>query len=290
MNGVLVIDKPAGMTSHDVVDEVRRRLGVRRVGHAGTLDPDATGVLVLGVGRATRLLSYPQASDKRYVTQARFGSATSTQDASGEVVFTGSPGVTRERLLDVLPEFTGVLRQVPPMFSAIKVEGERLYEKARRGEEVARAAREVTIHSIELVEFAPGDEPEAVLDVVCSTGTFVRTLVHDVGMRLGSGAHVVSLRRSASGGFDISDAVPLEDVAPDRLLPAVEAVRTLRHVTIGDSATGLVRDGRPLSVSVTGDTSEPREREPVALVSGDRLLAVYRRRDEQLVAERVMTE
>ena len=152
MDGVLVVDKPAGMTSHDAVDEVRHRLGTRRVGHAGTLDPDATGVLVMGVGRATRLLAYAQAAAKRYRAEVAFGVETTTQDASGEVVARADAGwLSRAEVEAALPAFRGAIEQVPPMVSAVKVGGERLYRKARRGEEVARAPRRVTVHALELV-------------------------------------------------------------------------------------------------------------------------------------------
>ncbi|MGH2820602.1 MAG: tRNA pseudouridine(55) synthase TruB, partial [Actinomycetota bacterium] len=164
MDGLLVIDKPPGMTSHDVIDEVRRRFRTRRVGHAGTLDPDATGVLVVGVGHATRFLSYSQAAPKRYLARARFGVTTTTQDASGELLERRPVDLDAEEVRAALEDFRGEIEQVPPMVSAVKVGGERLYRKARRGEEVERAARRVTIHALDLVSF-PAPRVEAVLDV-----------------------------------------------------------------------------------------------------------------------------
>lgn len=222
MDGVLVVDKPAGRTSHDVVAAVRRALGpvARRrrgggavkVGHAGTLDPDATGVLVLCVGRATRLVPWLQASAKTYDARMRLGVTTSTLDASGEVLERRDPsGVDEAAVCDALKAFAGPILQVPPMVSALKVGGERLHAKARRGEVVERAPRPVTVHDIVLEDFEPGPEAEAAFLVTCSAGTYVRSLAADVGERLGVGAHLVSLRRLGSGRFSVADAVPLDE-------------------------------------------------------------------------------
>ncbi|MGH2729061.1 MAG: tRNA pseudouridine(55) synthase TruB [Actinomycetota bacterium] len=226
MDGVLVIDKPAGMTSHDVVDEVRRRLGTRKVGHGGTLDPDATGILVVGVGRATKLLSYAQAGPKRYRALARFGITTSTQDASGTVIESREAMIGADDVKRALEAFEGEIEQVPPMVSAVKIGGERLYKKARRGETVDRPARAVTVYGIELVDFSP-DGPRATLDVRCSAGTYVRTLVHDLGVALGCGAHLESLRRTAASGFTEADAVALDRV-DERALRPVDALRAMQ--------------------------------------------------------------
>src|SRR5687767_13814397 len=222
------------MTSHDVVDVIRKRFKMKKVGHAGTLDPDATGVLLVGLGRATRFLAYAQDAPKRYQATARFGVTTSTQDASGEVLETRPCGFSREQLVATLARFTGVIEQVPPMVSAVKIGGERLHAKARRGETVDRPARTVTVHSLELTRFTDGDEPEAGFDVTCSSGTFVRTLIHDIGEELGCGAHMTSLCRTETGGFSIDEATPLDDVSENHLKPLVESVRVLPTVEVDE--------------------------------------------------------
>ena len=281
MNGVLVLDKPPGMTSHDVVDRVRRSLGTRKVGHAGTLDPDATGVLVIGVGTATRLLDYAKDAPKRYTAVARFGTTTTTQDASGEVVETRPVDVTEDDVSEALERFRGTIEQIPPMVSAVKVGGERLYRKARRGEEVERPARTVTIYSLDLVDFA-GDE--AMLDVLCSAGTYIRTLIHDLGDALGCGAHMASLRRTEAAGFTEEEALALDDVGVDALRPLSDAVRTMHQAFIDDVAADLVKDGRRLPLDGDFEVLDG----PVALIHEDDVLAVYRRAGDELVAEKVL--
>ena len=283
IDGVLVIDKPAGMTSHDVVDRIRKRFGTRRVGHAGTLDPDATGVLILGLGRATRFLSYAQASIKRYRTTAVFGVTTTTQDAAGEVVERRAVNVSEAQVRAVAAEHTGDLDQVPPMVSAVRVGGERLYKKARRGEEVERATRPVTIYQLEVLSFNE-DPPEAVLDVRCSAGTYVRTLVHDIGASLGCGAHLRSLRRTEAGGFAETDAIELDAVEKEHLLPLADAVRDLPRIEIEDDAARLVANGRRLELP----SADLVEDEHFALVNHGDLIAVYARRGDELVPERVV--
>ena len=283
IDGVLVIDKPAGMTSHDVVDRIRKRFGTRRVGHAGTLDPDATGVLILGLGRATRFLSYAQASIKRYRTTAVFGVTTTTQDAAGEVVERRAVNVSEAQVRAVAAEHTGELDQVPPMVSAVRVGGERLYKKARRGEEVERATRPVTIYQLEVMSFNE-DPPEAVLDVRCSAGTYVRTLVHDIGASLGCGAHLRSLRRTEAGGFVETDAIELDAVEREHLLPLADAVRGLPRIEIEDDAARLVANGRRLELP----SADLVEDDHFALVNHGDLIAVYARRGDELVPERVV--
>lgn len=230
VDGVLVVDKPVGMTSHDVVDAVRRatrrhrqQAGDRaagpgrtktKVGHAGTLDPDATGVLVVCLGRATRLVPYLQASRKTYEARMRLGETTTTLDASGEVVERhDASGVDEASFCEALTSFVGEISQLPPMVSAVKVGGERLYEKARRGEDVEREPRTVTVHDVVLEEFVPGVRPQASVLVTCSAGTYVRTLAADIGTRLGVGAHLAGLRRLGSGRFSLEQAVDLEKVS-----------------------------------------------------------------------------
>jgi tRNA pseudouridine55 synthase len=283
IDGVVVVDKPAGMTSHDVVDRIRKRFGTRRVGHAGTLDPDATGVLVLGLGRATRFLTYAQTAPKRYLTTAVFGVTTSTQDASGEVLERREVDVSEEDVRAAAAKHTGEIDQIPPMVSAIRVGGERLYEKARRGEEIERASRPVTIHALEVLSFTV-DPPEAVLDVRCSAGTYVRTLVHDIGASLGCGAHLRALRRTEAGGFGEADAVELDSVGSRNLLPLADAVRALTRIEIEDDAAGLVANGRRLALP----SEDLVEGEHLALIHGGDLVAVYARRGRELVPERVV--
>lgn len=283
IDGVLVIDKPAGMTSHDVVDRIRKRFGTRRVGHAGTLDPDATGVLILGLGRATRFLSYAQASTKRYLTTAVFGVTTTTQDAAGDVVERRPVSISEEQVRAVAAEHTGDLDQVPPMVSAVRVGGERLYEKARRGEEIERVARPVTIYDLEVLSFTE-DPPEAVLDVRCSAGTYVRTLVHDIGASLGCGAHLRALRRTEAGGFLESEAIELDAVEAEHLLPLADAVRGLTRIEIESDTARLVGNGRRLELP----SRDLAEGEHFALMNNDELVAVYARRGDELVPERVV--
>ena len=289
MDGLVVIDKPSGMTSHDVVDAVRRRLGERRVGHAGTLDPEATGVLVVGVGRATRLLDLARAEPKSYRAGARFGVTTSTQDAWGEVVARRPAALTRADVAAALGRFEGRIQQVPPMVSAVKVGGERLYRKARRGEEVERAARDVVVHRLELVDFRPGQEPEADLVVECSAGTYVRTLIHDLGEALGCGAHMTSLRRTAVGPLGERDAIALEALDEARLRPLIDAVRSLPRVAVDPSGARLVADGRPLALDRVGggDRLTPDDG-LVAVIHEDRLVGLYRVAGDALVAHKVL--
>lgn len=291
--GILVVDKPAGMTSHDVVDEARERFGTRKVGHAGTLDPDATGILVLGLGRGTRLLDIAQAYPKRYRAEARFGVTTTTQDASGEVVDRAPAGdLDADRVATALESFQGDIEQVPPMVSAVKVGGERLYEKARRGEEVEREPRPVTIYSFDLLEFAAGDEPVARFDVVCSAGTYVRTLVHDLGAAVGTGAHLTSLRRTEACGFDESDAVPLADVGPGHLRPLIDAIRWLAGVQVDAGGAELVSHGRALEIQRLqgpegAEAQGPEDGTLLSVVHEGTLLAIYRTEGDALVPHRV---
>jgi tRNA pseudouridine55 synthase len=291
--GILVVDKPAGMTSHDVVDEVRRRFDTRKVGHAGTLDPDATGILVLGLGRATRLLDITQAYPKRYRAEARFGTTTTTQDASGDVVERKpAAGLDADRIAEALEAFQGDIEQIPPMVSAVKIEGERLYEKARRGEEVDRPPRPVTVYAFDLLELVPGDEPTARFDVVCSAGTYVRTLVHDLGAALGTGAHLTSLRRTEASGFAEADAVPLDGVGPGHLRPLIDAIRWLPAVQVDDAGAEVVGHGRPLELGRLRGPEDTEAQTPEAgmllsIVHDGTLLAVYRAEGDALVPERV---
>lgn len=247
MNGILLVDKPAGMTSHDVVDVCRRALGVRRIGHSGTLDPPATGLLVLGIGRATRLLRFLEAHDKEYRAEVIFGAETTTEDATGEVTAASdASGLGREAVEAAVKDFTGEIDQVPPMVSAVKVGGERLYRKARRGQDVERAPRRVAVHEITLESFEPGARARATLRVRCSKGTYVRSLARDLGRGLGPGGHVGALRRLAVGPFRVEDAVSPDAAAPAALRPMEHAVAGYpRRDVDTDGARSLAR-GKPL--------------------------------------------
>lgn len=283
-DGVLVIDKPGGMTSHDVVDVVRKRVGTRRVGHGGTLDPDATGVLLVGLGRATRFLSYAQASPKRYRAVARFGVTTSTQDASGDVIQELPVTVDGFDITRAMAGFVGDIEQLPPMVSAVKVGGERLYKKARRGEDVERAARRVRIFELELVELSH-ETGEATLEVLCSGGTYVRTLVHDLGAKLGCGAHLASLRRTETGGFSERDAIALEAVTKEQLRPLVDVVGSMPRLEVDEDTARRVTHGAPIA---RDPTLALRDGGHLALVHRGHLLAVYRIRGDELLADRVV--
>jgi tRNA pseudouridine55 synthase len=284
----LVVDKPAGMTSHDVVDAIRKRFGTRRVGHAGTLDPDATGVLVLALGKATKLLPYATASDKSYVAGARFGATTTTQDASGEEVDRkDASAITEAGVEQALEALKGDIEQIPPMVSAVKIEGERLYKKARRGEEVEREPRKVHVARYDLVEFSPGDQPEARFEITCSAGTYVRTLIHDLGAALGCGAHMTTLRRTRAGGFSEADAVPLDAAELPRLRPPLEIVRALARLDATEEIVRLVADGRALGLPQEPDLTEGQ---PVAIVRDPDVLAIYERRGPELRAKRVIPQ
>ena len=252
MNGVLNIDKPAGMTSHDVVARVRRLARQKRVGHAGTLDPDATGVLLVCLGQATRLSDLLADEGKEYQAVLALGRTTTTEDASGDTVTeTDASQVTEEHLRERLPCFTGLIQQVPPMVSAVHHQGQRLYELARQGVTVERAARPVQIDALTLRDFAPGPRPTATLDVVCGKGTYIRTLCADIGAALGVGGHMAALRRTRVGAFRVSEAVPLDTLTEintvDFLVsPAVALAHLPAHMVQTDAQREDVWQGRSL--------------------------------------------
>ena len=214
LDGVLIVAKPTGPTSHDVVGLVRRLSSTRRVGHGGTLDPFAAGVLPVFLGRATRLVEYHLGAPKRYRATMCLGTRSTTDDIDGERTPVDGPPVTREALVEALKAFTGPIRQVPPDYSAVQVAGRRAYQLARSGQPVELAAREVTIHELELLEWDDVDpaRPIAVLDVACSAGTYIRALARDIGERLGTGAYLGALVRTASGGFRLEDAIALDEL------------------------------------------------------------------------------
>jgi tRNA pseudouridine55 synthase len=280
VDGLVVVDKPAGCTSHDVVARLRRIYGLRRVGHAGTLDPDATGVLLVGLGRATRLLRFLTETGKVYRGEVAFGVATDTLDAAGtETDRRPMPELTADDVEAVLPRFVGTIAQIPPMVSAVKVEGRRLHERARQGEVVERAPRTVRIDRIDLEGFTSGDYPRARLLVECGPGTYIRSLAADLGEALAGCAHLAWLRRLRVGPFPVEEARTLEEIAgdPDKaVLSMIEGVRHLARVDVDGDTARAVSHGAVFPVTALGgDDDGPG---PLAVVGPDgRLLALYQK-------------
>jgi len=267
-HGLCVVDKPAGVTSHDVVGMLRKRFDERQVGHAGTLDPDATGVLVVAVGMTTKLLRFIEKTTKRYEGEVVLGTETTTLDASGDVLAVHEMGgVTVDDARRVVAEhLIGDIEQIPPMVSAIKIDGRRLHELAREGIEVDRPPRPVTIHEFDV---HAGPEPDVLsIEVLCSSGTYIRTLAADLGRLLGGGAHLRALRRTAVGEYTIDEAAPPDEC---ELRPVADAVRGLARVEVDDDTAALIANGRvlPRFEDATDDG-------PWAVFAGDGvLLAVY---------------
>ncbi|MEZ5170137.1 MAG: tRNA pseudouridine(55) synthase TruB [Acidimicrobiia bacterium] len=276
LDGLLVVDKPAGFTSHDVVARIRRIVAQKKVGHAGTLDPDATGVLLVGLGRVTRLLRFLQAESKEYRGTVVFGTATDTLDASGRVVARREMTIDREEIGRAVEALTGDIEQVPPMVSAVQVGGRRLHAIAREGREVDRPARPVTVHRFDIVDLDPGPPPVADIEVECGSGTYVRSLAADLGAALGGPAHLGSLRRTRVGEFTLDDAVTLDTIAADpraSLRPPVDALRHLPRVVVDADGAAHVAVGRPLAV---GEWQGTPGDGPVAVLDDCGLLiAVY---------------
>ncbi len=293
VHGLLVVDKPAGMTSHDVVDTARRLLGERKIGHSGTLDPDATGVLLLGIGDATRLLRFLDnviidgraTTSKSYTGTVVLGTETTTLDASGEVTATYDMSAIIAELTvdkvqaiidgDVGQQLLGDVMQVPPMVSALKVDGKRLHELAREGIEIERAARPVTVHSFKVLAVRGNDID---IDVACSSGTYIRTLAADLGTLMGGGAHLKNLRRTSIGRFTVADAVTLDELGADDsephsyLRPVLECVRGLTRCDADADVRAAVAVGKVLPATLFAS----RGPAPWAVVDAeDRLIAVY---------------
>lgn len=253
VSGVLVIDKPVGMTSHDIVQIVRRGTGIRRAGHTGTLDPRASGVLVVLVGPAVRLSEFISASDKRYQAIIRLGESTDTFDSEGEITRREPVNITYEQIESALTQFEGTVEQVPPAYSAKKINGQKAYELARRGEEFELDAKEIDVYHLELLEW---DSPEAIVDVFCSSGTYVRSLANDLGDVLGTGGHLVGLRRTKSGEFALRDAVPLRKLEEafengdwyKYLIPAAEALNDWPSRELSFDEVDLIRHGHRIPV------------------------------------------
>jgi tRNA pseudouridine55 synthase len=286
VNGLVVVDKEAGWTSHDVVARCRRTFGQKRVGHAGTLDPDATGVLLVGLGRATRLMRFLTALPKTYEAEVVLGTATSTLDSSGDTTGTWDMGdVTLSAVRKAAVTPTGAIEQVPPMVSAVKVDGRRLYALAREGIQVERVARPVTVYRYDVM---PGMTPGVFrIEVECSSGTYVRVLAADLGEALGGGAHLRNLRRTRIGSFTTEDARLVDELTPAVVLTPAQAMRDLDQVVVPIDAQKLVARGLPLDrvpLGVAGDG-------PWGLVdNAHHLLAVYEATETDRIKPAVVIE
>ncbi len=270
-HGLAVVDKPAGVTSHDVVGMLRRRFNERQVGHAGTLDPDATGVLLVGVGKGTRLLRFLTDLGKTYTGEIVFGTSTDTLDSSGQVTGTfDMTGLTLDGVRAQAVALTGDIMQVPPMVSALKVDGKRLHELAREGIEVERQPRPVTVYHFHLE--ATADPLVYAAEVKCSKGTYIRTLADDLGRRCGGGAHLRHLRRTAVGSFTVAEAASPDDV---ELLPLPVAVRDYPVVTVAEATAVMVRNGRELARHMDGGATFSGDGPWAVLAPDGSLLAMY---------------
>ena len=266
MDGVLVIDKPAGMSSANAVEQVRRGLGIRRAGHGGTLDPIATGVLPICVGAGTKLAQFLLADDKAYEAEGLLGIQTDTLDRTGRVVDERAVDVSRDALVAALAAHVGTQAQIPPMYSAIKQGGVRLYHRARAGEEVVREPRTIRIDRLELLAFEP---PRFRIAVACSKGTYIRSLVADLGNTVAAGAHLTELRRTRSGRFTLDQAVTLDRLADATLIPPAQATG-LPAVTVLPALIPQVFNGIQLPFSAFSSSGvAPRSRPPLALRGSD---------------------
>jgi tRNA pseudouridine55 synthase len=286
MDGVLNLKKPVGPTSHDMVARVRRITGEKRIGHTGTLDPDASGVMVICLGQATRIVEYLTEWKKCYRAVAIFGTETDTEDASGNVTHTQDCShLTQLEIESVLPSFTGNIRQIPPMMSAVHHNGKRLYELARAGTIVERQPRPVTIHSIKLLNFYNGDDVKATLDIECSKGTYIRTLCADIGKAVGCCAHMGSLVRTAVGAFDMESAVTLgdlechavDDSITDLLVGINEAIDTIPAISISESDVLKIANGVKLNADDLFDKTVFILEAPIRIVdTNGNLIAIGR--------------
>ena len=282
MNGLLIIDKSSGPTSHDVVAAVRKTLGIRKVGHTGTLDPAATGVLPLVLGKATKLARYLSGADKTYRARVRLGVTTDTHDAQGTVQTESPVDLEPSAIEAALMTFVGETEQIPPMYSAKKIDGKRLYELARQGVEVEREAKLVSMHSIDIIEISGAD---VTFDLACSSGTYVRVLAHDLGQALGCGAHLAELRRTSVGPLGLDQAITLEaladepEQAADCLIPVAQALTALPTIDVPSDIARMIKNGYQLSAADLRRLDTPTFEADVPLAlrldSGD-LIAVAR--------------
>lgn len=283
VDGLVVVDKPTGWTSHDVVAKLRGLYSQRRVGHAGTLDPDATGVLLVGLGRLTRLLRYLQETTKAYRGVVVFGTATDTLDASGAVLEQHPMPIDRDQVRAATRRFIGDIEQVPPMVSAVKIGGRKLYEIAREGREVERVARAVRVDRFEVEGFTEGAYPEATVLVECGSGTYVRSLAADLGAALGGRAHLRDLRRLRVGSFGLDEARTLDEIEADpmaALMSPAAAMRDLTRLCVGAEESAAVAHGAVFAGALVAGAEGPG---PFAVVDdADDLLAVYERHGSAL--------
>lgn len=273
ISGFLNINKPKGITSHDVVARVRRLAGQNRVGHAGTLDPLATGVLLVCLGQATRLIEYLMTGCKQYQATIRFGVTTDTLDAEGRALNRNDPsGLSESHLREILPAFLGEIEQIPPLFSALKKGGQPLYKRARAGETVELEPRRVTIHALTWVNWQP---PDLTLDITCSPGTYIRSLARDLGEAAGVGAHLAELIRTASGPWQLSDAVPLEQLEGEaahsksgwhkHLHPLDRAVTFLPKVVLAEEEAIRVKQGQQVQIDMAASAIPLKDESPLKL-------------------------
>ncbi|GBE23971.1 tRNA pseudouridine synthase B [bacterium BMS3Bbin02] len=293
MQGFLLVDKPRGWTSHDVVAKMRGLLRTKKIGHAGTLDPMATGLLVLGVGACTKLLRFVQEGRKRYEASALFGVATDTLDADGTVVEERPLQATEQQIRTAARSLIGNIEQVPPMTSAIKIDGRRLYELAREGKEIERPARPVTIYDLAVTDVEMASETATVtFSVTCSKGTYVRTLADDIARGVGSRAHLTALRRTANGSLSVAEAHTIdalqtaadEECIGEMLLPAVDGLPDLARFDLPDELASRVRNGAKIDAS----EFELEEGAYVRMVNDGSLLAVYETKGAAVVPAAVM--
>lgn len=287
-SGFIAIDKPTGMTSNQVVGAVKRAARMKKVGHAGTLDPMATGVLVVGLGQATRLIRFIQEQPKEYLATAIFGVATDTLDADGSILSRVEMDFDEADLHALVPRFTGAIMQVPPMVSALKKDGRRLYELARQGEIVEREARPVTVHELEILSVGPPPYPDVQFRVVCGKGTYVRSLADDMAAVLGGAAHLTALRRTSVGSFHHTSAIRPDELDSweSHLVTPSTALSDLKCVEVGEDTAKGVRHGMRF---VGGEVVTGPADAPFRVVDGEgRLLAVYARHGEHAAPEVVL--
>jgi len=242
MNGIINVYKPCGITSHDVIYKVRRILGIKRIGHTGTLDPMATGVLPICVGKATRASELIMASEKEYKATVTFGFETTTQDSTGEPTNKSDRRISKEEFIDVLRKFKGDITQIPPMYSAVHHNGKRLYKLAREGIEVERKPRNIKIFDITLLSFS---QDEAQILIKCSKGTYIRTLCEDIGRMGGICAHMSALERVRSGIFTVENSVKVEDISPEKLIPVDEMFTSYKKIQVSGENEKKVLNGAP---------------------------------------------